>query len=412
MLFIALFTSHLTSGLRIQAVIAKNRENRILSLYEMASELTGIVTPDQIVGPCVRFIAANFGTQSVLLFPDKEGKLIPVEGHSEKADLLLAQQVFDEKTDTWDTIISRPHEDSMIIPLKGSVQNQGILVLSRCQTDDHLSDDQKSLLRTCITFVGLVLERLTYAAREREALLEIESERLRNALLASLSHDIRTPVAAMAGMADAMQLCAPPLSEIHQTMLEGMRNQTRLILSDVDKLLDMARLHRDMVTLHKEWQVLEEVVGSALKTSKVALNGYDVCVRMDDEIPLLEIDAMMMERVFCNLLENATRHTPTGSRIEISAHVANACVTVRVADNGPGFPQGQEESIFSKFIHGRTVTGTGGVGLGLSIVRAIIKAHGGGVRAENLEEGGASFTITLPIGEPPFVTLETGDMSS
>jgi len=407
MLLIAMITTHLASGLRNQVVIAENRERCIRSLYELAEELTGIASPNQIIHPCRRFVSDNFDAHGVLIFPDETGKLSGEANWLNLVNLPWAQRILDENMGTLPDFRTCLMEGSLYIPLQGSEKNQGIMVLTLKQTDGVLSGEQESLLRMSVTFMGLVLERLAYAARERKALLEIDSERLRNALLASLSHDLRTPIAAMAGMADAMQWSFPPLPQTHQTMLGGIRDQIHLILSDVDKLLDMARLHQDIVTLHKEWQVLEEVVGSALKTSGDVLRGYIIDVTMGSDIPLLEMDATMVERVFRNLLENVARHTPVGSRIELAAHVAEQGVVVHVMDNGPGIPQGQEEAIFSKFVHGKTIAGTGGVGLGLSIVRAVVRAHGGSIRAENRKEGGAKFEIIFPLGKPPTVICDT-----
>ncbi|MBF0146046.1 MAG: DUF4118 domain-containing protein [Magnetococcales bacterium] len=411
MLLIALITSHLTSGLRTQVYLAENRERHIRSLYDLASELTGIVDSGQIVPPCRRFIRDNFDEEAMMLVPNETGSLQPLPSPVSTPILLSrAQELFEHEPITWQELISGRRDGCLYLPLRGNDRNQGILVLISNHDANPLSPEQESLLKTCITFVGLVLERLGYAARAQQASVQIESERLRNALLSSLSHDIRTPVAAMAGMADAMQLSPPPLPAHHQTMLEGMRHQIDLMLSDVDKLLDMARLHRDIVTLNKEWQVLEEVVGAALKTSMDVLTGYEVRITMGNDIPLLEMDAMMMERVFCNLLENATRHTPIGSCIEIDAKIVDRHVVIQVADNGPGFPPGQEEAIFAKFVHGNTA-GTSGVGLGLSIVRAVILAHGGTILAENRNAGGARFEIKLPMGDPPSVTLDTEELS-
>ncbi|MBF0425516.1 MAG: DUF4118 domain-containing protein [Magnetococcales bacterium] len=416
MLPIVLITAHLTSGLRTQVIIAESRERRIRSLYELASELTGIVAPAQLAGPCYRFIAANFDADGTILIPDDRGNLVPVAPPGPPAAGLtssplainqsVAEKAFRQGDIPWQESVPHRCETSMYIPLHGSTGVHGVLVLTLHKPDWELSSEQESLLKTCVTFIGLVLERLGFAARAQQAVLEIESERLRNALLASLSHDMRTPVAAMAGIADAMLLSSPPLHSVHRSLLESMHKQIRLILSDIDKLLDMARLHTDHVTLHKEWQLLEEVIGSAIKTIATVLEGYAVHITIDDQIPLLEMDAMMMERVFCNLLENATRHTPVGSRIDIDARVEHRLVVVRVTDNGPGLPPGQEEAMFEKFIHGKTKTGTGGVGLGLSIVRAVVEAHGGTIHAGNRPEGGAQFEFSLPIGDPPLVVSD------
>jgi len=173
----------------------------------------------------------------------------------------------------------------------------------------------------------------------------------------------------------------------------------------VGNLLDMARLEAGAVPMRREWQPLEEVVGSALAACAPALQGRPVRVRLADDLPLLDLDAVLMERVFVNLLENAAKYTPAATPIGISAWVAGETVRVAIDDHGQGLPAGREEAIFEKFERGSRESATPGVGLGLAISRAIVQAHGGTIRGENRSEGGrtvgARFTIDLPRGEPP-----------
>ncbi|MBF0152968.1 MAG: DUF4118 domain-containing protein [Magnetococcales bacterium] len=411
MLPIALITSHLTTGLHAQVVIAENRERHILSLYELARELIGVVSAAQIAVPCYRFINVNFNVKGTILVPDATGRLSPLGTAMETANLPtgqnpslnLAQNIFDQANAVNRNAVFQQYAASIYIPLWGSTEIHGILILSQGDSSLELVFEQESLLKTCAAFIGLVLERLEYTAKTQQAALAVESERLRNALLASLSHDMRTPVAALASIADAMCLSSPPLSAIHTELLDNIRKQVRLVLSDINKLLDMARLQSGLVTLQKEWHLLEEVIGSAIKASALVLEGHDVRIDIDHRIPLLEMDATMMERVFCNLLENAARHTPMGSRIQIDARVNSDHVTVHVMDNGPGFPPGMERSAFEKFVHGKSRIATSGAGLGLTIVRSVIKAHGGTIHAENRPEGGSRIEFSLPMNEIPFI---------
>lgn len=405
MLSIALITTHLTSGLLTQIEIAEFRERRIRSLYELASDLAGIATPGQIIVPCCRFLSANFNADGVLLLPDEYGKLYMVSQESRALDMELGQAIFDRKAAFLKETSMLWNEGSLYVLLRGSADNRGVLVMIFGDPGGELSPGQESLLKTFTTVIGLALERLEYATKSRLVSLEMESERLRNALLASLSHDMRTPVAALAGIADAMCLSSPSLSATHQAMLDAMRGKIRMILSDIDKLLDMARLHGRRDVLRKEWQLLEEVIGSAINASASVLEGYEMNVQIEDDMPLLEMDALLMERVFSNLLENAARHTPVGSRIDIEAHVQEKGVVIGVTDNGPGLQPGQEDAVFEKFIHGKSNAGSGGVGLGLAIVRAVVISHGGTIHAINLPEGGVRFEIILPLGIPPPVLI-------
>ena len=181
----------------------------------------------------------------------------------------------------------------------------------------------------------------------------------------------------------------------------------------VNNLLDMARLQAGMIKLNRQWQPLEEVVGSALKAVRGPLQRHRVQVRLDDDLPLLEFDAVLIERVLANLLENAAKYTPAGSLIGIGAERGRADkIDVWVEDDGPGLPPGREEEIFKKFERGNKESATPGVGLGLAICRAIIDAHGGTIRAENRPAGGARFIFSLPCGTPPEIDQSGSEEAS
>lgn len=176
--------------------------------------------------------------------------------------------------------------------------------------------------------------------------------------------------------------------------------------AQVNNLLDMARLQAGRVKLNRQWQPLEEVVGGALKITETVLAAHPVTVSLPEHLPLLEFDAVLIERVLCNLLENAAKYTPPGTQVEIGAVPGTDVIEVWVEDRGPGLPKGREESLFQKFERGERESTTPGVGLGLAISRAIIEAHGGTLHAESGAGGGARFVFTLPRGTPPTVAPE------
>jgi two-component system sensor histidine kinase KdpD len=229
----------------------------------------------------------------------------------------------------------------------------------------------------------------------------MESERLRNSLLAAISHDLRTPLAALVGMADSLTLVEPAPTGARGEIVSGMREAALRMNALVNNLLDMARLQAGPVQLNRQWQPLEEVVGSALKAMSGSLDLSRVRVSLPEDLPLLDVDAVLLERVLCNLLENAVKYTPAGSAIEISARASDAHVTLCVDDHGLGLPKGREEAIFEMFERGRKESAAPGVGLGLAICRAIVQAHGGTIRGETRPGGGARFSVKLPRGTPP-----------
>jgi two-component system sensor histidine kinase KdpD len=245
-----------------------------------------------------------------------------------------------------------------------------------------------------------------------EAQLQVQAEQLRNSLLNSVSHDLRTPLATIAGTASALSDSVSPKDhESVQTIVEEARRLTRL----VENLLDMARLDAGSIAINRQWHVLEEIVGVALNSVKRELKDHAVRVCIPSDFPLVKIDGFLIEQALVNLLENASRYTAPGSEIEISATAKERHVEFSVADNGPGLPHGGEQKVFDKFFRGSTIAPDGrrGVGLGLAICQAIVEAHGGSIKAVNREEGGAAFIITLPCNEkPPHIEPEPVAVSS
>jgi two-component system sensor histidine kinase KdpD len=189
---------------------------------------------------------------------------------------------------------------------------------------------------------------------------------------------------------------------------QAIADEARRMNALVNNLLDMARIQSGDVKLRRQWLPFEEVVGSALKSAQSALTRHPVEVELARNLPLVELDATLIERVLNNILENAGKYTPDGTIVRLTAEVAGADLLVAISDRGPGVPKGQEEAIFEKFVRGSRESTTPGVGLGLAISRAIVDAHRGRIWAENNPAGGARFCFTLPLGTPPAAPREEG----
>jgi two-component system sensor histidine kinase KdpD len=202
-------------------------------------------------------------------------------------------------------------------------------------------------------------------------------------------------------MAESMTMLKLPSNSPELETAHRIKDAAMRMNSLVSNMLDMARLQSGPVQLNREWQPLEEVIGTALKAMSSVLEHRPVKVALADDLPLVEIDAVLFERVLCNLLENAAKYTEPGSPVDIRAQAVGDQVVIMVEDTGPGLPKGKESAIFDMFERGRKESATPGVGLGLAICRAIVEAHGGKIRGETKVQGGARFTIELPRGEPP-----------
>jgi two-component system sensor histidine kinase KdpD len=220
-------------------------------------------------------------------------------------------------------------------------------------------------------------------------------------LLAAFSHDLRTPLTSLVGLSESLTGSKPALTPSQLDMAAALHNEALRMSALVSNLLDMARIQSGEVKFNLQWQALEEVVGSALRASSSLLKDHLVSARLPYDLPLVRFDAVLIERVLCNLLENAAKYTPSGSHIVITAELHGVWINVMVYDNGPGLPHGREEAVFEKFTRGERESTKPGVGLGLAICRAIIEAHGGKISACKSPEGGAAFLFSLPLGTPP-----------
>lgn len=411
MLAVALITGHLTAGLRQQADLATARERESRTLYEMARDLAGAVTAEQVAEIVQRFLKGSMEVEAVLLLPDAHDRLVAT-GTTAGLPLQVEEHL---ATMAWkgpDPIVSNALADLGIAtayyPLKGPMRTRGVLALNAAGDGQDALRERREFFQTVASVVAIALERLHYVEVAEGSRLETASERLRNSVLSALSHDLRTPLTALVGLADTLTYAQPPLPASARETIEGIKDQARGMSSLVTNLLDMARLHAGPVTLRKEWQPLEEVVGAATRLFAPALAGRDVHIGLAPDLPLVEFDAVLIERVLCNLLDNAAKYAPAGTPIEISARREGPVARIAVCDRGPGFPPGRHDELFGMFRRGAPESAKPGVGLGLAICRTIVEAHGGAITAANREGGGGCVAFTLPLGTPPAIDEEPG----
>jgi two-component system sensor histidine kinase KdpD len=403
MLSVALIIGQLTSGLRYQARVAGHRETRARALYELSRELSGVLMQEQVLQISDRHIEAIFHAKAVILLPDEHDHLRePVAGDASPAiDLAIAQWVYDNGKPAGFGTDTLPGSRIHYAPLPAPMRTRGVLALEPAMARLLLIPEQRRLLETFAALIALALERVHYVMIAQDALVKIESERLRNSILSALSHDLRTPLTALLGLAESLTLTRPGLSGSQLDIAGAIRDEAMRMNALVNNLLDMARLEAGEVQLNRQWQPLAEVVGSAVKAREHLLASHTIRIDLPKELPLVEFDAVLIERVLCNLLENAAKYTPAESEIHIGAATRGADLHISVADNGPGLAPGSEETIFEKFARGERESATPGVGLGLTISRAIVEAHRGRIWAENIPAGGARFVFALPLGTPP-----------
>lgn len=406
MLGVALLISNLAVRLRDQAEASRQRERRTHVLFATSRELAGLTEPGDVVRAACRQVADVFHGPAIVFLPDAEGRLrtpaidapgFPLDSREQAVAewVFLHGRIAGLGTDTL------PGAAALHVPLLAAERALGVLALRPHASLLPLTPDHLDLLETLARLVAAPLERARLSGAAERARLEVEAERLRNALLSSVSHDIRTPLAVITGAATGLR--EQPVSlgkettELLQTILEEADRLNRFVTN----LLDMTRLESGALRLNSEWHSLEELVGGGLTRLEKSLHGRRVETAVAADLPLVRVDALLVERVLVNLLDNAAKHTPRGSTIRVSAATVNGVVQVEIADDGPGLPPGEEERVFEKFFR-RTSERQAGFGLGLAICRAIVNAHSGRIWAENVAPHGTSFRFTLPVdGTPP-----------
>jgi two-component system sensor histidine kinase KdpD len=414
MLAVGLIAGQLTAGLRFQARVASHREERAGSLYEIARDLSGAMQIDEVIKISRESVERSFRATVAILLPDSSGQIAlqapgasPISDKPLAIEIGIAQWAFDRGQPAGFSTDTLPGSEVLYIPLRAPTRARGVLAVKAHNRRLLRIPEQRQLLDTFAALIAIALERVHYVGVAQGALVSMESERLRNSLLAALSHDLRTPLTVLVGLAESLSLTKPELSTQQRETAEAITEEAHRMSALVSNLLDMARIESGGVKLNLEWQPLEEVVGTALEATRSILKQHHVEIRLPRDLPLVRFDALLIERVLVNLLENAAKYTPAGSTVIVSAEVLADQLSISVSDNGPGLPPGQEDAVFEKFARGHRESATPGVGLGLAICRAIIDSHGGKIKGFNRPGGGATVNFTLPLGSPPSAEIES-----
>ena len=348
-----------------------------------------------------------------VLLPDTHDRLIVPSDLPADLDSSVADWVLRNGQRAGMATSTLPSNAWHYVPLQAPMRLRGVLAVKPAQPRWLLIPEQVQQLDTLARQIAIALERVHYVEVAQGAVVQMESERLRNTLLAAMSHDVRTPLTALIGQAESLANSLPLTTDQHASA-NAISHEARELSTLVGNLLEMARLESGQVELHLEWQSVEEVVGSAIRAARHALGALSVHTVIAADLPLVEFDAALMERVLVNLMENAAKygvgtplHVPA---IELTAQATPDALELRVRDYGPGLPRassGKEADLFEKFTRGKNESSTRGVGLGLAICKAVVDAHSGRISARNADGGGAEFTITLPRRAPPLAPDES-----
>jgi two-component system sensor histidine kinase KdpD len=410
-LLVALLTSRLTARVREQAEIARQRARTTAQLSAFASKLAGIGDLDDLCWAACHQIALMLKVRVVLLLPneaaDQPGLLLgsayPPDDLLSEADHAAALWAFENGKPAGRGAATLPGSARLYLPLR---TDRSMVAVVGIADDDPaggplLTPDDRRLLDALLDQAAVAIERVKLVRVLDQARLESETERLRSAMLTSLSHDLRTPLAAIIGAVSSLKSRAAAAGErTDETLLDTLQGEAERMSRFVRNLLDMTRLEAGALELKREPIDLADVVSGAVRRAGPILIGHRVEVAMPDDLALVQGDHLLLEQVLFNLLDNAGKYAPPGSSIAIQARRQASHLRVTVTDAGPGIPPDLWEKVFDKFYRVQARDHQqAGTGLGLAICRGFVEAMGGTIRVRNRDDGrsGACFDITLPV---------------
>jgi two-component system sensor histidine kinase KdpD len=405
MLIVTLVIANLMASVRQQTRVAGARERRTALLYAMSRELATTRGVTNMARVAVKHVAEVFDCKAVVLLPDANGRLrhpreLSIEGSFIGADLSIAQWVVDHGKRAGLGSDTLPAAPALYVPLSDEQQRLGTLAVLPTNRRRVLLPEQRHLLETFAGQLGLAMERAQLAEQAETARVAAETESLRNTLLASISHDLRTPLSVIAGASSTLAERGAELDERSRFELaHSIETKARDMSELVSNVLDLMRFEAGQVVLRRDWQTLDDLVGSALSRIDERLKDYPVDISIPTDLPAVHVDANLVVQIFVNLLDNVVKYTPPGTRVHISAQADDELVRITVEDEGPGLPAAERARVFEKFQRGNDEGTIVGAGLGLAICRAVVRAHGGDIGAGERPGGGARFQFTLPTTE-------------
>ena len=420
-LLVGLLISHLTARVHEEAQSAKAREARTHALYRLSRAIGATARPEEAAQVMAQEVCDLFDKPGVVLLPDERGQLQVAAEITAATDACGTVQLAPPTPPAWfdeneraTAIWAFEHGESagsgtetlsgasaIYVPMKTTHETWGLLGLLPAPDQGRLTTDELHMLEALAGLTGLALERMKLTADARRAELLSQAEAFRQALLDSVSHDLRTPLAAVIGAATSyLEDAAAYDAEGLRRLLEGIRDEAGLMNSLIEKMLDMARLESGALSPTFDWCDMQDLIGTAVAAQESLLAGREVTIDVPEGLPLVRCDFVLVERVLSNLLDNAAKYSPPGTPLEITARHTDGAVELAVLDRGPGIPPAEREAIFGKFYRLKHPGGPGGTGLGLSIAQGIIQAHGGRVWVEDRPGGGGTRAVfTLPLGE-------------
>ena len=407
MLVVALVISIQSARIRAHRAQAREKETRAEALYRLTRTLSSETRVFEAARGAAALAAEIFGTPVEIFLPE-DGKILFRRRTAERLHIPLAEEstaqwVFRRGVKAGTGMTRLTDTTAFYLPLKGTRQTFGVMAVIPDSEGRVFQKEQQELLELFAQQTALTLERTLSQRAAEESHLRMETEQMRSALLSAVSHDLRTPLATITGAASTLRSQGEKLGEAtRDDLIESISEEAERLSRLVSNLLDMTRLSGS-VSLHRELCPLDDIVGSALLRLETRLDGRPVTTAFPEDLPPVSVDEVLWGQLVLNLVENAIKHTPAGTGIELAAGTTEREIWMDIRDRGPGFDPEEQQHIFEKFYRGQR-TRASGAGLGLAICQAIAQAHGGSIEASNRMGGGASVRVRLPRVSEPWVT--------
>src|SRR5579884_758354 len=405
---VAVIVSNLTAATRAQIVSARTRANTTAELYAFSRKVAAIGTLDDLLWATVFQVSSMLKLNTVLLLPDEDAKTLhlasayPPEDTLDDADMAAARWCWEHSHPTGRGSDTLPGGRWLFLPLRTGTGAVGVLGIDRAAPGPLLSPDERRLLDALADQVAVAIERISLARGLAEARVLTETEKMRAALLTSISHDLRTPLASILGTVSSLRAYGDKYDATdREELLANLEGEAERLNRFVANLLDMTRLESGAIELKVDLVDAAEIIGAALERAGTVLAKHRVEVNIEPDLPMLRLDPFLFDQVLFNLLDNAAKYAPEGSRIDIKARREGDVVAVEIIDEGPGIPPGDLERVFDKFyrVHAQDRR-RAGTGLGLAICRGFVEAQGGRIDARNRpDRSGAILTVSLPVPE-------------
>jgi two-component system sensor histidine kinase KdpD len=403
MLLVGLSISNLTVRVRAQARLSRLRERRTAALYALSRELAGTWGTSELLDIAVKHISEVFESSVIAFLPDETGRLKVQCGEAGAFDLTpkemgVAHWAYDLGQAAGRGTDTLPGTNALYLPLMASGAPVGALGVKPQNPERLFIPEQLHLLEAFAHQTALAVSADKLLQKQQQTQMEVESEKLRSSLLSSVSHDLRTPLAAITGSISSLLSNGEALpAHVRKDLLENVYDESERLERLVNNLLEMTKLESGSIKPNKELNHPGEVIGSALARLDKKAADRKLTTHIPSDLPLVPMDSLLIEQVLVNLVDNALKYTPKDSPVEISARVQDGFLEVEVADRGPGLPEADLPRLFEKFYRGPEQGRTSGAGLGLSICKGFVQIHGGLIEAKNRPGGGAFFRFQLPL---------------